>query len=113
MIDFAARIPPHIVIAGSSRWYLSGSNRCQMTFGLREDIRQTISRQHDAAFGKGLDGRAIVCREDLCVLLILIASELPVAVGVLFRHAEALLSGPSFKTGSRQFGELRSCMGRL
>jgi hypothetical protein len=74
-----------------------------MTCGLREDIREAILRQHDAAFGKRLDGRDVVCGEDLSVLLIPTASELPIAVGLLFRQVEALLSGPSFKTGFRQF----------
>ena len=83
-----------------------------MTGIVREDIREAIPREHDAAFGKRLDGRDVICGQDLSVLLILTAAELPVAVGVLFRHGEALLSGPSFKTGFRQFLELRSGMGR-
>ena len=113
MIDFAAHIPLYGALTCRRSWYLSGSSIWQMTGALREDIRETIPRQHDAAFGKRFDRRNIVCGEDVSVLLILTALQLPVAVGVLFRQAEALLSGPSLKTGFRQFREPRSGMGRL
>ena len=113
MIDFTALIPPHNAIAGRDRWYLSGSSRCQMTCSLREHICEAIPCQHDAAFGEGLDGRDVVNGKDLSILLILTAAELPVTVGLLFRHAKALLSGPSLKTSFRQFRQLRSGMVRL
>ena len=84
-----------------------------MTYDLREDIRQAIPRQHDAAFGQGLDSCDVVCREDLSVLLVTTASELSVAVHLVFRQTEALLFGPFLKPDFCQFGELRSGMVRL
>src|SRR5262245_33990406 len=110
MIDFAAHIPSHSHLACRGRWYRIGSSRCQMTCIVREDIRQAIPRQHDAAFGKRLDGRDVICGQDPSVLVILTATERPVAVGVLFGHGEALLSCPPLKTGFRQFWEPRSGM---
>ena len=109
MIDFTVRIPPHVTTAGSGGGRHNGSSVCLMS-DLREDIRQAIPRQHDAAFRKRLDGRDVVCGKDLSVLLITTASELPMAVGVLFRHGEALLFGPLLKAGFPSFGELRSRM---
>src|SRR5262245_47676144 len=103
MVAFATRIPPHGAITDSGRGYPKRRDVCQMTGSLREHIREAIPRQHDAAFGKGLDGGNVVCGQNLSVLLILTAAELAVAVGVLFRHGEAFLSGPSLKTGFRQF----------
>jgi hypothetical protein len=75
MIDFAAHIPPYGALTCRGSWYLSGSSIWQMTGALREDVRQAIPRQHDAAFGKGLDGRDIVRGEDVSVLLILTATQ--------------------------------------
>src|SRR5207245_11253038 len=110
MVDFAVLIPPHVPTAGSCRRRHSRSNVCLMTRDLRKDVRQAISREHDAAFGKRLDGHDVVCGKDLAVLLVTTASELPMAVGVLFRHVEALLCGPLLKVGFPQLGELRSRM---
>src|SRR5262245_28074331 len=113
MIDFAAHIPPHRALTCSGRWCLRRSRRWQMTGVLREDIREAIPRQHGAAFGKGFDSRDVVRGEDLAILWILTAPQLPVAVGLLFRHAKALLSGPALKPSFRQCRKLRAGMGPL
>src|SRR5712691_8915780 len=112
MVDFAVLIPAHVAVAGRGRWYPSRSSVCLMTRDLREDIRQTISRQHDAPFGQGLDGRDIVGGEDLPLAFVSTPSELSVVVGLVFRQAEALLFGPFLKPSFPQFGDLRSGMVR-
>jgi len=81
-----------------------------MTCDLREDVRQAIPRQHNAAFGKRLDGRDVVGGENLSIMLVATTSELSLAVDVVFRHGEALLFGPLLKAGFPQLGELRSRM---
>ena len=112
-VDRAVLIPAHVATMVSDLRWPSRGNVCPMTRSLREDIREAIPRQHDTALGKELNGRAIVCRADLSVLLIPTAPERSVAVDLVFRHAEALLSRPLLKLGFCQFGELRSGMGRL
>src|SRR5437879_9665398 len=110
MIDFAVLISPHVPTAGSGRGRHSRGSVCLMTRDLREDVRQAIPRQHNTAFGKRLDGREVVCGKDLTVLLVTTASELPMAVGVLFRQGEAFMCGALRKVGFTQLGELVSSM---
>ncbi len=97
MIDLAALISSHSTTTGRGWRWNSRDNVWQMTRDLCEDVCQSIPRQHDAAFSQGLDGRNVVGWEDLSILFIPPATELPVTVGVIFRQGEALLPGPLFK----------------
>ena len=76
-VDRAVLIPAHVATMVSDLRWPSRGNVCPMTRSLREDIREAIPRQHDAAFGERLDRRDVVCWQDLSVLLIFTASELP------------------------------------
>src|SRR5262249_30471024 len=83
MIDFAVAVSPYITAGLRGLRCPSSSGVCPMTRSLLEDIRQAIPRQHDAAFGKRLDGRDVVCGEDLRLVFVYTAVELPLPVGAL------------------------------